>query len=70
MGTMLLCQAILESIIVFVVILFFKSMYFNKYGQADTNKDDLSDYSNDIEHDSSKNLNIIKEELQELENSN
>ena len=63
MGTMLLCQEILESMIVVAVILFFKSMYFNKYGQADTNRDDLSDYSNDIEHESSKNLNIIKEDL-------
>ena len=32
MGIMLLWQAIFESIIVFMVILFFKSMYFNKYG--------------------------------------
>ena len=40
---MLLQQAIVETVIFVLVLLTFKSMYVNKYGLADTNKDDLSD---------------------------
>ena len=41
---MLLYQACFETLIFLLLLLFFKGMYFNKYGQGDTNKDDLSDY--------------------------
>ena len=42
---MLLQQAIVETVIYVLVLFTFKSMYVNKYGSADTNKDDLSDMS-------------------------
>jgi len=41
---MLLDQACLETFIVLLVLMFFKAMYFNIYGQGDTDKDNLSDY--------------------------
>ena len=40
----MLVHACTESVIFILMLVFFKEMYINKYGVADTCKDDLSDY--------------------------
>jgi hypothetical protein len=42
---MMLAQAVAESCVLLLVLLFFKSMYFNKWGQRSPEKDELSDMS-------------------------
>lgn len=54
---MLLIQAIIETVVFVLIIIFFKSMYFNRWGQNSVDRDDLSDLGDiDYEFRSPKTL--------------
>ena len=39
----MLFQAVFSSVIFILIVLFFKNMYYNKFGECASNKSDLSD---------------------------
>ena len=62
---MMLFGAICETMIFFLIIFFFRAMYVNKYGVADTVKDNLSDLDDISNQD--VEINQPPSELAELD---
>jgi hypothetical protein len=60
---MMLFGAISETVIFFLIMFFFRAMYVNKYGVADTVKDNLSD----LDDVSNQDVEIKPSELTELD---
>ena len=58
----MLYMAIVESILLIVILFFFKEMYLNKYGQYSTQKESISD---DGEKEEKYN---VSDNLQDLSN--
>jgi len=58
---MMLVHGCLESVVFILMVILFKEMYINKYGVADTCKDDLSDYENTSQQELSP-TDILDEE--------